>query len=559
MIYGYLSDTALAPFGQNNTNYNTYSSNGTGVGHVTERVMSMLNTDMPITTGGTTVKPSPGLIIDPRTSNGNMRCTGLFKGESTDVTNIADIKAAGVMSIHYDAYQAQKNADSPSFRGNLIENVTEVQEIVRLFNVIETITMSHYFDSTNSCWIYRNAEFLESALSNYSYNTTGYGYVPGTLRLPPIELGISKSAKVKNVHLNNATITDTIGTNPLSNDKSVVFADYIQFSYQFSELEAETVFTLYLNPEAMITQYPLSTITHVVMPLSPEELFAHAFEENAVLMLGASSQYVSDRISNEVYKADVMSTTNYTGAQSLSVTYLNTTTSITFTSVYKGRTPTVNEQKTEIYNVLHDYLVSTGEDDENEIYETIRTIFPNLITTDSYTIVPFYGTRVKADVANSYAFCRDTLSIAFMERVIRAFQNQAPKSTAYSTLFTIPGYLLHCAAIADLGTGDAGIANEISEKGIDANEYFNSYQPLSSLDVNWITMSSEAQELAMYVQAIVGAELNNTAIPTNIPYTLSTRSVAGVTCTFYVFSIGTASFSVMMKDSYSALIQRLPE
>jgi hypothetical protein len=276
-------------------------------------------------------------------------------------------------------------------------------------------------------------------------------------------------------------------------------------------------------------------------------------------MLGASSQYVSDRISNEVYKADVMSTTNYTGAQSLSVTYLNTTTSITFTSVYKGRTPTVNEQKTEIYNVLHDYLVSTGEDDENEIYETIRTIFPNLITTDSYTIVPFYGTRVKADVANSYAFCRDTLSIAFMERVIRAFQNQAPKSTAYSTLFTIPGYLLHCAAIADVGTGDAGIANEISEKGIDANEYFNSYQPLSSLDVNWITMSSEAQELAMYVQAIVGAELNNTAIPTNIPYTLSTRSVAGVTCTFYVFSIGTASFSVMMKDSYSALIQRLPE
>lgn len=570
MIYGYLSDTALAPFGQSNTNYNAYSSYGTGVGQVTERVISMLNADMSVTETvdeqQVTSTPSPGLIIDPRTANGNMRCQGLFKGETSDVTDVSELKAAGIMSIHYDAYWAKQDAINKQDSGNLIDKVTKTPELVRLFNVIETITLSHYYDNDNSKWIHRSKEILETFLYEYDYNSLGYGYIPNSLIIPSVDYDETRAAYVRNVRRASTSITDKIGTNSISCDKPVLFPSYIQFEYQFTELESSTIFTLYLDPASMLSQYPLTKITHVVLPLSPEELFERAFSGNHLTMLANTSKYISNRITKDVYKSDnIMSTVNYTGAQSVNVSYATPgtgdsviSTDILVTCTYKGRPPTANEMKAEIYKVLYEYLEGTGATEE-EIEEQINDVFPNLVTTDTYIIVPFYNTRIRADITNTYAYCRDTLSVAFIDRVIRAVMNQSSKSSAYTTLITIPGYLMHGVAVAEVPTNDAGAPDEISAKGLDSNDFFNSYQPLSSQDKNWITLTSEAQELAVRLAAIVGAEINNTALPVNITYSPGTQNIANISCSFYVFSIGTATFSVMTKSSFLKLMQGLPE
>lgn len=566
MIYGYLADTALAPLSPNNTTYELYSSSGAGVGQVTERVLSMLNTDIK---AATAPDAAPGLIIDPRTNNTNMRRTGCFDGPSIP----AQMRAAGVMSIHYDRYLAYDDAEmSPDQVGNYIDQVTKQDELKILFTVIETITMSHVYDTNSQIWEYRTKEWLNNRLSSYSSTNLGsYGYIADSLELAVMS-GSEKTAKVRNVTSGSTEVVDTLGDDEQASVAEVYFPGVITFSFRFSELDGPTAFRLYLDPESMLNKYDRTTITHVVMPMAPEDLCdpTKISEMTKLGILDFASSYVANMISgvdddddvsahDYVYNSDILKGTNYTGSVARSVGYLDGTNSIKFACIYKGSTPTTFRCLKEIYNALLKRLTSdipgcrmTEEDANDLILET----FPSILSAEQYTIIPFYDSIVTSNVSNSYTYARNVFSLAYLNRLLRKAQSNVPNSDAYTTLITIPGYDMHGIAISSEDTTDAGTAPLISEYGLDNNDDFNSYQPLSSVDTRWNTMTTESKLLAEYLSAIVGAEVNGTAISVSsrLSYTPETVKLGGERYACIVFTVGSATFYVMKKNAYDKFI-----
>lgn len=553
MIYGYLSDTSLAPLvGPNgistNTDYQIYMSKGVGVGQLTERVMSMFNTDMALTNDENVVL-APGLIIDPRTISGNTRRTGLFTGNSGSVSDTAQIRAAGVMSIHYDQYLAVEDARrSSSNAGNLIQNISDTAELTRLFDVIETILMTHVYDELNGVWVYRDETTLDNFLTNkYGESAMDYGYVAGTLTLPEVDYSTDKTATMRNVSTTSTVVTDKIGTNEISRGAKILFPGYMKFSYKFSSMDSATTFMIYCDPETLVKSYDRVTITHIVLPLAPADLFTLTDESStASATVGNVSQYVGNTITSKIYKVNTLDSTNYTGAMMVQSCYIDTDHMINFTCVYRGRKPTISEAKNAVYNLLKNYLIEQG-DTEDEAETRIDTVFPGLVSTEAYTIIPFYTTREVSDINSAYSFCRNVFSLAYLEKFVTLLRGNAANANAYTTLITIPGYMMHAVAVADRSTADATEPTEISQYGLDSNADFKDYQAVDTESRNWSTMTNEAQKLNQYLASIVASELNG--IAPSIPFAYTEIPVGGQQLTQYTFTIGAATFSVLNKDA----------
>lgn len=566
MIYGYLADTALAPLSPNNTTYQSYSGYGTGVGQVTERVLSVLNTDIK---AATAADPAPGLIIDPRTNSSNMRRTECFDGPGIS----SQMRASGVMSIHYDRYLAyQEVEDSPDLAGNYIDRVTKQDELKILFTVIETITMSHIYDTNSQIWEYRTQSWLNGRLSSYSINNIGsYGYIKDTLIISE-QTTVSKTAKVRNVTSGSSTVVDTLGDDPLAAVANVYFPSVISFSFKFSELDGPTAFKLYLDPESILNNYDVSTITHVVMPMAPEDLCNPTKIEDlsALGVLDLSSAYVANMISGSydeddtsthdfVFNSDILKGTNYTGSVARSVGYLEGGEhNVKFACIYKGSVPTTFSCLKAIYNALLNRLTSntTGcNKTKDEAEGLIRYVFPGILSVEQYTIIPFYDSMVTSNVSNSYTYARNVFSLAYINRLMRNAQSNVANSDAYTTMITIPGYDMHAIAIAAEPPSSV-IAPVVSEHGLDSNDDFSSYQALSSVDTRWNTMTTESQLLSEYLSAIVGAEVTGTAIAGSkkLSYTPESVKLGGVNYASIVFTIGTATFYVMRKSAYTKFI-----
>ena len=572
MIYGYLADTALAPLGKNNSTYQVYSTNGTGVGQVTERVMSMLNATK-VGEGTTADDPTPGIIVDPRTLSSNNRLANRFSGQGIPT----QLRPSGTMSIHYDRYLAyQDAAGSSDLAGNYIDKVLvdtgdaakdrqNLTEITLLFSVIETITMSHIYDINSGVWEYRTKDVLETALSSYSTAAKGsYGYVKNTLEISSMT-GTDKTAKVRNVSNESSTVVDTLGSDPVASKAPVYFPDSISFSFKFSALSAPSSFRLYLNPEAMLKNYERTTITHVVMPLAPEDLCTPGFVvgKTSLETLDLTSAYVANMLSGTtddgsthdvVYNSDTLKNTNYTGSVARSTAYMDRSSNVKFACIYKGRTPTTFECYHAINTALVNRLMEKGMT-ETVAQQAVLDAFPDMLSSEQYTIVPFYDSLVVSAVANSYTYARNVFSLAYINRILKKFQSSAANYDAYTTLIGIPGYDMHAIAISPEDTSEAGLAPLFSEKGLDSNEEFSSYQPLSATDTRWNTMTNEAKRLAEYLSIIVGSEIMGTAISsTSVSYTIEEQTIAGVRCKMYVFTVGSATFFVMQKSSYLTFV-----
>lgn len=566
MIYGYLADTALAPLGVNNTTYQVYSTNGTGVGQVTERVMSMLNTSIPLD-GSTSTDPAPGLLIDPRTATSNTRRTNLFSGPSIP----SQIRAAGTMSIHYDRYLAYLDASGSSdLGGNYLDRVTNTAEISLLFSVIETIVMSHIYDVNSGVWEYRSKDYLEGQLSSYTTAVKGtYGYIRETLIMSSIAES-DKTARVRTVSNESSVVTNVLGSDAVASIAPVYFPDSITFSFQFSQLSGPTSFRLYLNPEVMLRDYERTTITHVVMPLAPEDLCTVGFVANksSLETLDLTSAYVADMISgttsegtstthDAVFAGEIANGTNYTGSVARQTAYMDRSSNVKFACIYKGRTPTVFECLHAIYTALVNRLMTPegGGKTEQEAKADVIEAFPDLLSAEQYTIIPFYDSIVAASINHTYTYARNVFSFAYMSRILGKLQGNAANYDAYATIIDIPGYDMHAIAVPPDPTTNAGLAPVVSEHGLDSNEEFSCYQPLSGTDTRWNTMTGEAKKLAEYLSTIVGSELNGTAITSNnINYTIEPQTIAGRRCNMYVFTIGSATFFVMQKSSYYGFI-----
>ena len=574
MIYGYLSDTALAPLGANNTTYMSHSTNGTGVCQLTERVMSMFNTDMPITDS---TDKSPGLLIDPRSA----RSRNLFSGAAGADT----VRADGVLSIHYDRYLTHKayEADPATINdmldllatGTADEKAASKVEISLLFTVIETITLSHTYDAVTNKWVYLSNETLNANLRSYSTNNKGkYGYRDGSVDIATMDSGYrddsvsvsamdgvtDKTAKVRNITDNS--VVDTIGSDATAKVADVIFADYISFKFRFSRFDDDTTFVLYLNPETMLRAYPIPTITHIVMPLAPEVLCSDELqltvEENgysAIQTISMSSASVMDVISNELYKSDLLQGTNYTGSVAKAVKYRDTEYSVQFACIYRGRTPDNQTCFKAIYDALLLRLTTMPNPmTEEEAKEKIDEVFPTILSSTSFVIIPFYDSYVETDLNHAYAYSRNVFCLGYLRSIVKDVVGSSNVFDAYTTMIGIPGYGMHGVAIAEIATTGAEI-KPVSAKGLDSLEAFQSYQPLSSVNTNWITMTPESQKLANYLAVLVGAELVNSIIPPTMAYVPDERVLNGVTCSGYSFTAGGASFFVLKKRSYEALVR----
>ena len=544
MLYCYFSDTSLLPYTGETQSYNTtfdsFSKQGKGVGQITERVLSVFNSE-----------PSPGLLIDPRTIKGNTRCTKLFK--SSDASTVGDlVRCNGKMSLYYDSFYSKDDAEKYDTPQNDITDITfEMDELTDLFNVIETCIYSHTFDTVNNRWIYQTKETLTQALSNYSISShSAYGFVPGYLDIPAIEENSNQIAKIQfiDASLSSNNVSTLVGSNSRSNTSDVIFPDYIYFGFKFRAFEKTTFFKIYLNPEALLNKYDRCKITHIVFPTDPYQLLDPSYE-TASQALNIASEYVGNTLTKEVTKTNtnVLDTTNFTGALQFQTQYAftdGTSENLTFTCIYKGRKPTETEMRTAILDFLRSISDDTSPD--------LEDLFPNLQVAGSYTIIPFYNTRTNTNFVTNYIITENILSYGYMNRIVTALTTDVN----CTTILNIPGYNMHAVAYPTETPDATEMICKPSLHGLDATPDFATYQPISTESPYWITMTDNAQLLNTYLAKIVASEANHQGI-SGFSYQLISKSIGGKNYSFYSFSVGGYRFEVMTANSYNELIGKL--
>lgn len=545
MLYCYFSDTSLLPYTKETQSYNTtfdsFSKQGKGVGQITERVLSVFNSE-----------PSPGLLIDPRTINGNTRCTKLFK--NSDVANIGDlVRCNGKMSLYYDSFYSISDAakfDEPA--NDITHTAFEMDELIDLFNTIETCIYSHTFDAINNKWIYQTKETLTQALISYSTSShSSYGFVPGSLIIPAMEENSNQIAKVQFVDasLSSNNVSTFVGSNQRSCASDIIFPDYICFGFKFREFDGNvTYFKIYLNPDALLNQYDRCKITHIVFPTDPYQLLDPSYE-SASQALNIASEYVGNTLTKEVTKTNtnVLDTTNFTGALQFQTQYAftdGTLENLTFTCIYKGRKPTETEMRTAILDFLRSISDDTSPD--------LEDLFPNLQVAGSYTIIPFYNTRTNTNFVTNYIITENIFSFGYMNKIATYLTTDLN----CTTILNIPGYNMHAISYPTETPDATEMICKPSLHGLDATPDFATYQPISTESPYWITMTDNAQLLNTYLAKIVASEANHQGI-SGFSYQLISKEIGGKSYSFYSFSVGGYRFEVMTANSYNELIGKL--
>lgn len=562
MLYCYLSDSSLLPDSTsnlpNNTDYNQLTSHGKGVGQITERVLSIFNIDDKSTED---IDESPGVIIDPRAN----RLKGLFQDENNSAAQIIlnDYRCAGKMHLYYDKYWAIKDnlPGDNIYTINFSENPTELET---LFNVIEKCIYSHVFNSAGPVWDYRSRTELEEILHEYSSSTlSDFGYYAGSLEISNVISERDKKAKVKFISGNDFSKIITNNCDATGGEMtdycSVLFPSIISFGFVFKELQSSrysdekvvTNFTIYFDPETLLTQYKKSRITNIIFPTDPRKLLAMDYD-NVYDVLRDSSNYVGNILTTEVTKSisatSALESLSYTGASAITTPYkLNETESVnlTYTFIYKGRVPTEEEMKSALSKFLEDYI---GDDVDYDIDD----VFPELETTASFIIVPIYDTRQVINLSSNNIICENIVSLKYIDRIVDAVSSDKQ----CTTIITIPSYNMYaiaCPIPLETDTHEDSVATKPSVHGLDSVAEFQTYQAIDTDSEYWITMSDAAQTLNSYLSKIVAAELNN-HVPYEITYTIETKELGTRSYAFYVFTVGGVSFSVMKYQSYRELL-----
>ena len=585
-IYCYLSDTALLPIDtvKNSTTYNAFSSNGCGVGQITDRVMSVFNTDI---NKEDLKDDSPGLLIDPRTQikSGyledqeaeNKRLSGLFScnDASLAVTSlIPNYRAYGQMCLHYDTALDYNESNSISSI-DISEN-----ELKCLFNVIETCVLTHTYNNSIGGWIYGTSDELEAVLDNYKYSRLGgtYGYVPGSLKISVFNSEINKCARVKLQHTDTRKLTlnnYAESGNSLTVSKNIYFPAYIEFKFLFNQIQGNvvastpenmkpTVFRIYLDPETLLNQYVPCTIRKIVFPISPDKLLSKDYGSTVAEVITKSSKYVGDTLTHTVSmepETELLLRENYTGASAVTVDVPsgdNTNIAMTFTCLYKGAAPTKDTMRKAIGDFLDAYAESLGLENID-----INSIIPSLQVSGKYYIIPLYDTITNLDIGlydidrdgvadevdGQYRICRNIVPITFIRNKVQRVTPTTEFINA-SDVLMIPGFNLYAVSIPlDAANG-----------ALSSIPAFANYQAISSISDYWDSMSSCEKDLNMYLAAIVSGELNsndNILRNRNFDVTKEVLSLCGMNCTFYTFTIASGQtsveFSVLTRESYSDL------
>lgn len=612
MLHCYLSDTALLPAGyllsnaKNTTTYGEFLSKGSGVGQITDRVLSVFNTDSNLSDN---IDTSPGLIFDPRVgydannkpTNDRIRAGLLFRDSTSLDTNnaISDYRCDGKMCLHYDTTLEKR---SSAAAGDKLSTISiSKDELTCLFNIIERAIYTHSYSPNKSttingtaiegAWEYTNIDGGLSALeqelinSSYSYISQGggFGYVPDSLRLSPRN-SKDKVAAVKFVSSLNAvtTFNHTASGNILNELKPIYFPSYITFDFVFSGFQAQatgnevikTSIMIYLDPESLLTRYDPSTIVKIVLPTSPEAILTDNYGDSAVTAVSAASAYVGNVLTGAV-STDILSNLltreNYTGATTFSIEHTvgaaddsvggmssNTTSvNLTFTCLYKGRAPTVSEMHDAIRTFLQNYATEHGYTVD------IDSIFPELSVVASFVIIPFYDMYERIESNGTFTIAKNITSLDKINTRKNCVAGDLLYGAAAAVL-NIPSYNFIALVLpkkVSVGENPNGLFD------IDAYKH---YQAISTTSDYWDSMTDSEKQLNMYLARMVSLELNVdtsdlTAVAVlrdyNQQYTYLQEQITinSRICDCYTFTIvedgAAVTFSIIKRASAAELFQ----
>lgn len=277
--------------------------------------------------------------------------------------------------------------DSGAIPGDVID-VSKIgsEELDKLFNILEDCL---YARSTNS------GDLVTSFLNvRFASSTTYRGYINGSIKISSDSAGVEQFI---NGITGRASDNSTIATRGLK------LPQWIEFGFN-TEFYGEVIFKLWLGRDHFLANYPLVTVTDVVLPCDAAYL---AEPSRLGTTTGSTAQGTplktlidSSTFMNNVYRNN-FAVKESSGVYSFATSYFPesyTNVSMPFAVVYKGATPSLELVKKAIRNKL----LSTGIDEETWI-----VAFPDLFTAAKFYLIPYWGntftsagTRVESGICN---------------------------------------------------------------------------------------------------------------------------------------------------------------
>lgn len=260
---------------------------------------------------------------------------------------------------------------SSAIPGDVIDvnNITH-EEFEKMFNVLEDCL---YARSTNAGDLI--ATFLNT---RFAVSSTYTGYINGSIKI---------SSDGQNVESLVSGISGRSSHNTAISADKLTIPQWIEFGFR-TEYYGDIIFKLWIGREHFLTNYPLTTITDVVLPCAARQL---KYPSTLGTVTGNTTQGTplqtlidSSIFINTTYKGN-FSNKESSGVFTFSTPYMPSTynnISISFAIVYKGPEPSLKLAKKAVRNTL---LSSNIPEEEWLI------VFPGLFTSAKFYIIPYWG------------------------------------------------------------------------------------------------------------------------------------------------------------------------
>lgn len=296
-------------------------------------------------------KPYPTCVIDRIIGN-------YFNNELI----VADIRSErlqlggkvikGKLSFHYDGTQHQRVTGQPEI--DIFKKLSNGQLQV-FFNIVEIIFTANG-DSEQTL----NRSLVNSALTNSAY-------VPDTLNL-------SRTSVV-------GIIYDIDGLTPTT---EISLVTYFDFNVKFQDMDEETI-RIYLDRTTFLNDYPLSTITDVILPCDHLYILDPTKVAGTIDMMIKSNEWSFNELNNQIKPED------HTGLMTYWTKYVTKNPSATqmlpFGVLYQGAIPSSLAIREAIRNKLLKYGTA-----EASVWEII---LPDLFVLAQFFIVPMWDNQVQ--------------------------------------------------------------------------------------------------------------------------------------------------------------------
>lgn len=273
---------------------------------------------------------------------------------NTTRNKINSYSVSGKMKFHYDQSKQESNNFFTTAKESELKKFFKIVEKIYLFNGSrEQLDLDLRVDTNLKDMYVINTAFQSSTTINEEIVIDG-----------------TKAT----VYLETGTIEITV-------------PKYIDFSIKYKE--EEIAFRIWLDREAFLDRYPLSTIIKVIYPIEPTKLFAPNSIDAPVTAIIESAGYSFPNIDSKLIPLDNSGLeTYYTKYKITSKTMLQ----LPFGILYKGNKPS----SAEIRKAIRDDLVNYGDED------IWKELFPQLYITNIFYMIPIYDNVTERPEKNMY-------------------------------------------------------------------------------------------------------------------------------------------------------------